>query len=134
MIDIRAALGTLKRSFRYDRTIGICMLLSAGLASLYAFLAPPVYKATFQLSVEEGNISSGLMRDMDSMRLYMDSQAGAIKDTALIEEVVEKLHLRLSRKFANTDAVSAVKKAVRVDLLKGTNLINISAYMDNPDL
>src|SRR3989338_7078490 len=124
----------LKISYRPGRIVLICALSAAGVAALYSFLSPPVYKAAYQISFVGGNIQSNLTKDFDSWRTYLDAQCGIVKNKETVEKAIDKLHLRLSKKFAAGDPVSMIQKALRVDHPKGTELININVYMDSPEL
>lgn len=124
----------IKISYRPDKIVLITAAVAACIAALYSFLSPPVYRAAYQLSFTGGNISSSLTKDFDSWRAYLDAQCNVVKSKETIEKAIDKLHLRLSKRFAAGDPVSIIQKSVKVDHPKGADLININVYMDTPEL
>lgn len=120
--------------FKLDNITALSIIFVGGITALYSFISPPIYKASLQISIDPGSVASMLTRNVDSWQTYVDEQARGIKNKELLDKMVEKLHLKFSRKFAGQDPASIIKKRVKAGHIRGTNIISIDVYMDDPDL
>lgn len=124
----------IKLPFKFDKLVTFSVIFTGGIAALYSFISPPIYKASLQISIDPGSVSSALTRNIDSWQAYIDDQARNAKNKELLDKTVEKLHLKFSRKFAGQEPSDILKKRIKVSHIKGTNIINIDACMDDPEL
>ena len=102
------------------------------LAALYSFLATPIYSATATVFVQSprpqpiGNFSYNDNSWMEDMKFY-SSQPEIIKSTAVMQEVVDKLHLQDNPAFrgsAHPDRV--LQSMVTVSNVKDSALFSIT--------
>ena len=100
---------------------------------LYSFFMPPAYKASVQISIGKGNVTY-LNDSAASWQKYIDRQCEIIKSQDMLKKVVDRLHLRLDRKFAVKNPNRVLRKLIRAEHVSGTSFIDIAVYMKNPEL
>ncbi|MBL7132103.1 MAG: hypothetical protein ISS45_12010 [Candidatus Omnitrophica bacterium] len=117
------------------KKIVIAYTLGLGLiAAIYSILSPPLYKATAQVVLGGVNPRSPLIRDSHSFDEYMDLQHKVLKEKELLDAVIDKLHLRISKRFIVKDPLRVLQRAIKVKHVKATNIVRIEVIMDNPTL
>jgi len=108
-----------------------CALATGFIVGLYSALSPPIYKATVQVHISDAGPSSFLIRDNKTMQKYIEEYQKVLYNDKIIDNVINKLHLTISRRFMVKDPANTLRKAIEVMTPEGTSLIHINVYMDN---
>ncbi len=106
----------------------------AGIAAAYAFLTPPVYRATTVINIEK-EIGSAVQKDnivKGQDDAYFSTQHKLIKSDSALNHVFDELNLSGKKGFS--DGVKSLEGAVTVLPESGTRLCDVSADSTDPRL
>ncbi|MFH0732143.1 MAG: Wzz/FepE/Etk N-terminal domain-containing protein [Candidatus Omnitrophota bacterium] len=124
---------TLEQIKKRKKVIIISVIL-AGLLGLFSYLIiQPVYKATVEIAVNATDKIDGLSKDNISAAEYLKYQAGIVKSNDVVDDVIEKLHLRMSNILDQKHPRESFLGHINVEAV-GNNLIKITAIADTPQL
>ncbi|MDD5439033.1 MAG: hypothetical protein PHS37_02490 [Candidatus Omnitrophica bacterium] len=101
---------------------------------LYSLLIPPTYKATSQIIIAGLKADSSIIKDYDSLERFVNNQYRIITGEKILNDVMQKLHLGISKRFIVSDPLALIRKMIRVRYVRHTNIIEIDVYSDNPVL
>jgi len=109
------------------------------LAGVYNFTATPVYKSAIQILIEEEDAYKiPTLQDIYRMRSpaeeYYQTQYQLLESHTLAEKVAKKLNLSASPVFQDKDTVKTLLGMVKVEPIRRSRLVNISAKSENPEL
>ncbi|KAF3888371.1 MULTISPECIES: GumC family protein [Nostocales] len=138
-IDFQKYLQVLQR--RWVPGVGVFGAV-ATLASLYAFLLKPTYKAEASLLIKTNQASSltglgeaiGAIGRLDSLASNnpLDTQAKIVASVPVIEETIDSLDLKDDRGKPLT--IRDMTEKLKVEAAKGTDILQISYKDKNPKL
>ena len=108
-----------------------CALGTGLIVGIYSALSPTIYKAIVQVHISDAGPSSFLIRDNETMQKYINEYQKILYNDEMLNSVISKLHLSISRRFMVKDPASVLRKAIEVITPEGTSLIHITVCMDN---
>ena len=143
MWDVRGILQILA-----DRTwlVGLCVVVSIGLADVYLLVTPKTYASTAILYVEQRDqkvvsIEDVSQQDLESIDMMKTVEQSLMTDDLLLL-VIRENHLasnpnflpQTSRGYTDDDLLKAAGQRLKVKVRRGTRLIDVTATSWSPEL
>jgi len=124
----------LRHEIRNLKLEGTCALITGGLALLLTLMIPTTYRATAHIVVGLGRTETSVIKDYATLEQYIWRQHKVLKSHVILNAVVKKLHLRLSKTFVGQDPLKLLNDMIKLTHEKNTKLIGIEVYDTNPIL
>jgi len=119
---------------QHKRTL-IAYTLGIGIAvCVYSLLVPPTYKATSQVIMAGVKARSSLIKDYPTLENFIANQYKIITGDKILNNVMKKLHLGISKNFMVAAPLNTLRGMIKVNYVKGANLISIEVFNENPVL
>ena len=109
-------------------TVLACLM---GLA--FSLIVKPSYRAAVEIAMQPTGVINGFSQDTAAVSEYISYQAEIIKSDEIINDVIDKLHLRMSDILDLKQPIESFLKHIKVMPI-GENLIRITAVAENPQL
>ncbi len=115
----------------------VVIIVSTILASLIGFvfslIISPVYKAIVEIVIQPTDVVYGFSRDTEAISEYLMYQAEIIKSNEVVDNAIDKLHLKITDVINQRRPRESFLKHIRVKPI-GSTLIKITAVAKTPQL
>ena len=113
------------------------VIISTALACLigvvFSLIIKPSYEATVEIAMQPTDVIQGFSQDTAAVSEYISYQAEIIKSDEVVNDVIDKLHLRMSDVLDLRRPVESFLKHIKVMPI-GNNLVRITAVAKTPQL
>lgn len=114
------------------KRILVSCILGVLLAASISYFIPPIYMSYSQIYLGGMENKNAFINDYETLQEYLGYQYEAIKGKDVLKNVEKKLHLDMDKAFAKGNAKEILKKMIKVEHSKGTNLILVKVFSSNP--